>query len=216
MKIKVIANAVGPDSTTRVLVTTAAYSDIAPGAGVELTVDGVTRPFSFYSSPGSERWVFLLREVPGGEFSSRVAKLSQGDELEANNYFRFFVVEGVGTEDAPVYAFATGVGIAPFASGIKSGKFVPTKLFYGAKTQNDLAMDRDLSTTNFEFYLSKESTPASIRGRVDQAVTPDIIHPNARYFLCGLDEMVSTVSAKLIKLGARYEQISSELFYMKG
>jgi ferredoxin-NADP reductase len=219
MKTHILENSLGqpqPGTTRYLRMDAVPDMNIQPGAGISLTIDDITRPFSFFNAPDDPVWTILIRDVPDGEFGRRVAHLRKGDVIDVGGYFHFFDVKGIATADAPIYVFATGVGIAPFSCGIKSRLFQPTKIFYGAKTTADLVLDGSFLTQNVELYASREKQDGVIFGRVDQGVTPEILHPNARYFLCGLDEMVSTVSSKLIALGATYDQISSELFYMKG
>jgi ferredoxin-NADP reductase len=209
MKTEIIFNEIGR-GTTRILLVQGLGWKIEPGSGAELTIDGITRPFSFCNSPDS-----MIRDVPDGEFGSRIAKLTDGDEIDLAGYFHFFRVGGIATEENPIYVFTTGVGIAPFLCGLQARTFKPTKIFYGAKTCADLTNRDCLKGIDIVRFTSREEVPHARHGRIDAAVTPDIIDPNARYFLCGLTDMVTSVSNALVEQGVAYDQISSELFYMK-
>lgn len=83
-----------------------------------LSVGGVKRPYSVFSSPADPDIELLIKRVPGGALTTRLWELSPGDKAE------LFQPRGRGKFlfDASVEhhaMFATGTGIAPFRSMVR-------------------------------------------------------------------------------------------------
>ncbi len=217
MKTNVISNVMLPESTTRVLriarPTDCDYK-IIPGAGAILSIDGTARPFSFANGANDLFWTFFIREVPGGEFYEKVKFLVEDDSIEIEEFFRYFDLQ----DHEEAYYFATGTGLAPFACAMHQFQKGPRILFYGAKTQKDLIPEHVMHPLmHAEFFVSREEPVASFvhKGYITQGITSSIVSPTAKYYICGLADMVQEVSAKLMSLGVTHNQIAVELFYAK-
>ena len=212
---KVKLNEVMFDTTTRVLVLEVpenCHYEIKPGAGATLKLNEVSRPFSFAASEEGY-WTFYIREVENGAFNHELSVLKVDDYVEVSDFFHFFVIE-----DGPKnYYFATGVGISPFDRALMTFT-PPQKVFYGAKTVGDLLALSDMIASGIPVIpvVSRDKAVSPLlEGHITDYITADIIDPEARYYVCGLDQMVNDVTSRLIELGASYDQISVELFYMK-
>lgn len=212
MSAQLLSNTIlpGSKSTTREVILRADPSiPIVPGAGAILSIDGVERPYSFANSADSD-WVFYLRDVPEGEFCSLLNAKKVGDEIDVVSPFHFFEIE----PSADAFYIATGVGIAPFLSALRTFDTPPKRVLYGARTVDDLiAVDEIRSYTDLITVTSRDSDGPN---RVTDLITAEMIYPEATYYVCGLDEMVNDVTSRLIDMGAEHEQVSVELFYMKG
>jgi ferredoxin-NADP reductase len=227
MMLKVVSKETLEESTTIELVLRKpTYSqlidqDLAPGAGAVLKLGEVSRPYSLSSSEANENLHFLIREVEGGEFNQELAEAVPGDYVELEEFFRYFNIEN----HPEAYYFATGTGIAPFLNALTDPKYpiLPKGIFFGAKTQADLVPKKLLElyanplvkSGGLKYYVSREEATIRSGKYVTEAITPDIISPTAKYYLCGLTDMITEVSSKLVALGVSYDQIAVELFYSK-
>lgn len=221
IKVKIISKKLLKNSTTIELVTTKPsedflqHEDILPGAGAILKIGDVSRPYSFASSPNSSAFNFLIRIVEDGEFNVCLSNLREGDDIEIEELFRYFNIEN----HPEAYYFATGTGIAPFLSALTARGYhnQPKAIFYGAKTNTDLVKKEILQTyaanSQIKYFTSKE--PDSDGRYITEAIDENIISPTAKYYVCGLTDMTTDVSNKLIDLGVEHDQIAVELFYSK-
>ncbi|MBF0314707.1 MAG: hypothetical protein HQK50_05770 [Oligoflexia bacterium] len=236
---RIVSNQLLANSSTRVLeVERPATCDYAilPGAGAVLSSHNsseVERAYSFANAPDAPYWRFYIRHIEGGSFCETIAKKKLGEELCIREFFYFFSLGSKqnqeNQEEQESYFFATGTGIAPFLCALtaKDSPFKlnpPKAIFYGARTSGDLLeLETIKACTHFKshyhFYVSRETPLCGMtHGRISDALASphliaSIISPRARYYIAGLDQMVSEVSNRLIALGAHYSQISSELFY---
>ena len=81
---------------------------------------------------------FLIRAMPGGEVTTHLHQLNPGDSVELSAPFGWFRPGAFRKESAPVF-FATGTGISPFISYLRSyPSSPPAMIFYGARLQKEL------------------------------------------------------------------------------
>jgi len=211
MYTEIAANYVIPQSSTRVLRIKrpdGCNYKIIPGAGAILSIHGVARPFSFACTDKEDPWTFLIREVEGGEFNTQVRKLGAGDLIEVDDFFRYFDLE----DHPEAYYFATGTGCAPFLSAVGTFEHMPRATFVGAKTPADLVK---IHTTDMYFVSQVQRPSDAFHGHITDALVAFKVTPTAKYYICGLADMVRDVSAQLMARGATHDQICVELFYAK-
>ena len=104
---------------------------------------------------------------------------------------------------------ATGTGIAPFLSYIKSyPDSPPRQLFYGVRYLKD-AVGYETFNNNCESYLavSRENIPGFNSCRIT-SLTPKLIFGDTHhYYLCGLDAMIEEIRDYLISHGISPDNI---------
>ena len=191
--------------------------------------DGVTsRPYSFSGGENDDTVSFLIRELPGGVISSYLRKLKKGDMVKISNPYGWFTP---GQHEDSVF-IATGTGISPFLSSIRSGKLALSRLYWGFKYKDDyLSCIKDLekyaSKVDKIYCLSQENTmPVNeklpqyltyfknyVTNLVDQDFAYEIIDKNSHFYLCGLDKMIEDCRMVLLKYGVEEENIHIETFF---
>jgi ferredoxin--NADP+ reductase len=111
---------------------------------------------------------------------------------------------------------ATGTGIAPFYSMIKSGLSTNKKLIHGVRHLNQFYFEDELETELNEKYLrccSGESSCNTIPGRVTDYLNSMDNLPDVKYYICGQALMVVEVRDLLIKRGIKFENIMAEIYF---
>lgn len=192
--------------------------EIAFQPGDCLALQGVitadSRPYSIASGTADDHLRFVIRHMPGGEVSEHLAGLRPGDVVRASPPFGWFR-PGQGIDGARFVFVATGTGIAPFLSHMRShpGR-PPAAVLWGVRRLADAVdlawIERRLPV---ELAVSRENHPGRHHGRVTDLLDRLPRGPDCHYFLCGLDAMIEQVSEWLVGRGVARTQLHRECFF---
>lgn len=177
--------------------------------------DGVSRPYSTSSSTGEKVLRFIIRRMPGGRVSGWLAERSPGDRVQVSAPFGWFRPGYGGEPGAPSVFIATGTGIAPFLSVLKSmPELEPLLCLYGVRSPAD-AVEREYlqSRCPLRLCISREAVAGYHHGRVTDLLGEMPVLNNANYYLCGLDAMADEVSLWLERQGVHFTRIHREVFF---
>lgn len=189
-----------------------------------LDVDGerVARPFSFVNPPGAPLEFYGVI-VPEGPLSPRLARLQKGDTLWLSSNPSGFLVLSELPDAAELWLVATGTGIAPFLSILRTEapwrRFKRVLLVHAARHANELVY-RDLieglkrergAQFGYIPFVSRERAPGTLEGRIPAAIRDGrleaagapIAPERSQFMLCGNPDMVKDVSAALAERGLR-------------
>lgn len=200
---------------------------------LKLTLDGeeVRRAYSICSSPKSGELRVAIKAVKNGFFSKFAnEKLSVGNVIEVGLPEGKFVFEPQADRLRNYAAFAAGSGITPILSIIKSVLEEEPKstfvLVYGNKTPQDAIFHDELQALHLEYVgrffvhyvYSQVNVENELFGRIDKSAVNFIINNKHseksfnKYYLCGSEEMINTVSVVLKENHVSEKDIKFELF----
>lgn len=173
----------------------------------------VSRPYSLASGVAEPVLRFLIRRMPGGEVSPFLCARRPGDVVRISAPFGWFR-PGSQADERPFVFLATGTGIAPFLSYLRSpGARKPAAFRYGCRSASDLVEANWLRAVfGAECYVSREAAGGCRRGRI----TDDLERlpvGDFDYYLCGLDAMIEQVSRFLRARGVPAARIHRECFF---
>ena len=189
----------------------------------------VLRPYSISSTPlNKEDIEFYLALVPEGQFTPKVWGLKEGDRLYmAPKPKGKFTLDGVPADRDLVF-IATGTGLAPFMSMIKTyrdtGRWRRVVVIHGTRFCADLGYKAELEalaeadeTITYIPACSREPEPSGkvsdwfgLRGRVNVAVEQgafkdlagvELSPDTCHVFLCGNPQMIDEVTRDLVERG---------------
>ena len=167
-----------------------------------------TRPYSLAGGVGEPYLELLIRKIPGGLLSEWLSELSPETSLYISPPFGWF---RPGLPDAaPKVWFATGSGVAPFLSVLRSGGAKPEGFFWGLRSARDLD---GLCVPGAVPCVSRGEAGTGRSGRITDFLGEVDLDPRIHYSLCGLDGMIEDISAFLISRGVSAERIHSEIFF---
>ncbi len=187
--------------------------EFSPGQVVKIAVDN-THPPRIYSicSGNKEDEVRILFNVKeDGFLTPKLASMIPGDKILVSNPYGSFQ----GTKEK-AWWIATGTGIAPFYSMIRSGLIGNKKLIHGARYLNQFYFEDELEEALGKNYIrccSRETSCDTFNGRVTQYLDETGLLPGIKYFLCGKALMVVEVRDLLISKGIPFENIISEIYF---
>ncbi len=187
----------------------------------------VRRAFSMANSPRATSFFELfVRRIEGGEFTTRLFELREGDRLwlDPNVYGKFTLDELAPGRD--VVWISSGTGVAPFVSMLRTYGDAPRwrrlALFESVRVADDLGFRAELearaaSDSNFAYVPTAtreapESTWRGARSRLQTLIEPENfarlvgwpLEPAvASVFCCGNPAMIEDVAQLLAARGFR-------------
>jgi ferredoxin--NADP+ reductase len=188
--------------------------DFNPGQVVKISADLLDPPriYSICSGNREENISVLFNVKPGGALTPRLAQMKPGEV--------FYVSEPYGSftcDETPAHWIATGTGIAPFYSMIRSGRFKYKKLLHGVSYVNQFYFEDFLKKELGDQYIcccSRETEGNHFAGRItDYLLAQPELPKGDKYYLCGQALMVVEVRDLLIQKGIPYGQIYAEIFF---
>ncbi len=187
--------------------------DFKPGQVVKIGIDKQHPPriYSLCSSNKEHEAKILFNIKDDGFLTPKLAACIPGDRIFVSQPYGSFT-ETYG--DA--WWIATGTGIAPFYSMLKSGLVANKTLIHGVRHLNQFYFEDELEEILNENYIrccSGESACNVIPGRVTDYLNNIPKLPNVKYYICGQALAVVEIRDLLINKGILYENILSEIYF---
>jgi len=206
-----------------------------PGQFARLGVKGaaegsiVWRAYSIASAAHDEHLEFFSVVVPNGQFTSRLSKLKEGDQIYVERKSYGFLTTDRFQAGKDLWMLATGTGLAPFLSILHDfatwEHYDNLLLVQSVRTQQELAYE-DLirGFEGSEYYgefahklryariVTREPVPGTLRDRVTKLLSNGVLeenlgvkldHDRSRIMLCGNPEMVEDSRKILTERGYR-------------
>ncbi len=170
------------------------------------------REYSIYSGEGDPQLSVLVREVPEGLVSRRLAKLVPGDGLHVDGPFGYFTPDTALKSGGPLLFLATGTGISPFHSMVQTHPHLNYTLLHGVRTCAELALEEDFLGENLVACVSREDG-AAYRGRITDRLKDLTVPPESHAFLCGNCDMIYEAFDVLRGFGIPSDRISTEVYF---
>ncbi|AYN05852.1 MULTISPECIES: ferredoxin--NADP reductase [unclassified Flavobacterium] len=200
---------------------------------LRLTLDNkeLRRAYSICSSPESGELRIAVKAVKNGVFSQfATTKLKAGDVLEVGKPEGKFTFEPDPERQKNYAAFVAGSGITPVLSILKSVlKSEPKSSFvlvYGNKTVEDTIFHQELHDLQLQYVgrlfvhyvFSQAKVENALFGRIDKSAVNYVLNNKHKelqfdkFYLCGPEEMINTVSGILKEKNVKESAIKFELF----
>ncbi|MDW8849545.1 ferredoxin--NADP reductase [Flavobacterium sp. MMLR14_040] len=200
---------------------------------LKLTLDNqeIRRAYSICSAPESGELRIAVKAVKNGLFSQFAnTKLKAGDVLEVGQPEGKFTFEPDAERQKNYAAFVAGSGITPVLSIIKSIlKSEPKSSFvlvYGNRTPEDAIFYQELHDLQLQyvgrffvhFVFSQAKAENALFGRIEKSAVNFVLNNKHKelefdkFYLCGPEEMINTVSAILKEKNVKDSAIKFELF----
>lgn len=180
--------------------------------GITNSRDIEPRLYSIASAPDNQNIDILYTEVKQGILTPKLSKLKPGDTILITNVFGKFTSD----KNAAVF-IASGTGIAPFASMLRSGNSNQKILIQGSRSKEHLYFYEELKNILGENYFvctSREEWDESYHGRVTGFLKRFGVHSTQTpYYLCGSAEMVVDTRDILLEAGVAFQNIRAEIFF---
>lgn len=209
--VRVLANRRVCEGTIELEIERGAFRFVA---GQEIILHGEVaeedRTYSIASGEHDATMKLLVRIIPDGAVSTRLARMRPRDSVRFSGPTGSFTLRDPAT---PCWFIATGTGIAPLVSFIRTQPALRPVVLHGVRHESELYA-RALIESSSERYEPCISRPGAGAGRrvtdALRTMTPD---PAAHYYLCGGNPMIREVRALLLAGGVAADRIFGEAYY---
>ena len=170
------------------------------------------REYSLYSGENDVFLEVLVREIESGKVSGRLKKLKPGAEIEVDGPFGFFKFNPVKFASQKYLFVATGTGISPFHSFVRTFPALDYRLIHGVRLIEEAYEHADYQKERVVLCLSGDEG-GDFYGRVTDYLFTQKIDRETNCFLCGNSEMIYEVFDILTGKGIPVANIYSEVYF---
>ncbi len=170
------------------------------------------REYSIYSGENDDYLEILVREVPGGNVSQQLKNCITGDFLQVNGPFGSFGIEKFDLITKKHVFIATGTGISPFHSLVRTYSEIDYLLIHGVRYINEAYERNEYDPLRYSLCTSKENNGGK-KGRVTRFLSGFQVKSGMLFYLCGNSNMIYEVSHILQDKGVPAENILTEVYF---
>lgn len=171
------------------------------------------REYSIYSGTKDENLEVLIKEVEEGLVSKQLKKLQKGDMLEVEGPLGFFSIDPELIAQKRKFLFiASGTGIAPFHSMVKSIPDLDYQLLHGVRYAEE-AYEKDTYDSNRHIVCASRDDNGDFNGRVTDYISKHDFDPETICYFCGNFNMIREAMSLLEKKGIPPAQLHAEVYF---
>jgi len=170
------------------------------------------REYSVYSGEQDDYFEVLIKEVKDGDVSKRLKWLRPGAELEMNGPLGFFTLDQKWIGVKKHIFIATGTGISPFRSFVKTYPGLNYEILHGVRFGNE-AYDHDAYEPGKIKLCTSGDRSGKFHGRVSDYLKKSEMDTTAEYYLCGNVNMIHDAFDILKEKGVHADQMNAEVYF---
>lgn len=188
--------------------------EFLPGQNLNLGLAGDTekRDYSIYSGTNDKYLEILVKEVQDGLVSKNLKRLKPGDELEVDGPFGFFTLKEQDIESRKFLFIASGTGIAPFHSMVRSIEKLDYKLIHGVRHARETYEKEHFEKGRYISCITQEDG-GDFKGRVTDYIRQHPVDPDTLCYLCGNVNMIYDVFDILKEQGMPSKNLHAEVYF---
>lgn len=170
------------------------------------------REYSVYSGEQNNFLEVLVREVNDGKVTPRLKKIQPGDELEVDGPFGFFRFQPEMFPSKKFLFVATGTGISPFHSFVKTYPELDYRLIHGVRYGEEAYEHHHFKKEKITLCTSGDNS-GDFNGRVTDYLAGSKTDKETQCFLCGNSEMIHEAFDILTGKGIPVQNIYTEVYF---
>lgn len=170
------------------------------------------REYSVYSGEQDDYLEVLIREVDEGKVSKILKQLEPGSTINVDGPFGFFKFHPNVFPSNKFLFVATGTGISPFHSFVRSHPGLDYRLLHGVRFANEAYEHLDFEKSRVVLCTSGDNKGDFV-GRVTDYLFTQRLDADTNCFLCGNSEMIHEVFDILTAKGIPVSNIYSEVYF---
>ena len=171
-----------------------------------------SREYSIYNGEQDEYLEVLVKEVKDGYFSPKLSNLKPGSLLEVNGPFGKFRMDEKKVNGHQFVFIASGTGIAPFRSMIRTYPGLDYRLIHGVRYGYE-AYDKDeYDPKRFVLCTTGDKT-GHVHGRLTKYLKKGTFDKDTQFYLCGNSNMIFDALEILKKKGFDRDQMHCEVYF---
>lgn len=170
------------------------------------------REYSIYSGTDEDFIEVLVKEIDEGIVSKQLKYLQAGAFAELDGPFGFFTLDEESRAGKELIFIASGTGIAPLHSFVKSYPGLNYKLVHGVKYGDEAYDYEDYKPGSYILCTSRDNL-GDYHGRVTNFLLDQPVKDEADYYLCGNSQMIHEVYDILKDLEVKTDRIHAEVYF---
>lgn len=170
------------------------------------------REYSIYSGEEDDHLEVLIREIPDGDISPQLKTIRAGQFVEVNGPLGFMKVDREKLASGKFVLIASGTGIAPFRSFIRSHPEMDYLLLHGVRYGKE-AYDRGEYDPDRYVRCTSRDEEGDFKGHVTSYLDRMKIDKDMVFYVCGNSSMVYEVYSRLDSRGIESRNIHSEVYF---
>ena len=171
-----------------------------------------TREYSIYSGVNEDYIEILVKEVENGLVSPSLKKLKIGGFVVVEEPVGYFTINKDHPKQQQYVFIASGTGVSPFHSFVKSNKDLNYTLLHGVKYASEAYDSAVYDKAKYKLCTSRERK-GNYYGRVTDYLKEYKFGPEAHYYLCGNCNMIHDVYDILEEQGVSTDNIHAEVYF---
>lgn len=184
------------------------------GQHISLSIMGdyQSREYSIYSAEEGENLEILVKEVEGGYFSPKLKHLKIGDLVEVHGPFGKFGLDEKKRNTHQHVFIASGTGIAPFHSMVKTNPGLNYKLIHGVRYLNEAYEIGEYERDRVVVCTSRDEK-GDFYGRLTDYLKKTDFARNTCFYLCGNSDMIFDAMEILKSKGFDRDSVTVEVYF---
>ncbi len=184
------------------------------GQHISLSIAGdyQSREYSIYSAEEADYLEVLVKEVEGGYFSPKLKHLKKGDLVEIHGPFGRFGLDTKKRDSHQHIFIASGTGIAPFHSMVKSYPALDYRIIHGVRYAGE-AYDREEYKNDRYFLCTSRDEKGDYKGRLTGYLKEAEFDKNSCFYLCGNSDMIFDAMEILKEKGFSRDDVNVEVYF---
>lgn len=171
------------------------------------------REYSIYSGTNDEHLEVLIKEVEEGAVSKQLKKLASGSVLEVEGPLGFFSIDPKMIREKRKFLFvASGTGIAPFHSMVKSIPGLDYTLLHGVRYAEE-AYEKDAYGDGKYILCTSRDDKGDFNGRLTDYIKQHDFDKDTICYFCGNFNMIREAMNLLEKKGIPPAQLHAEVYF---
>lgn len=170
------------------------------------------REYSIYSGSDEPFLEVLIKEVQKGDVSVLLKKSKVGQMLNVEGPYGFFTLREEDIQNREFLFLATGTGISPFHSFVKSYEKLNYKIIHGIRLFEETYEKETYQNQRYISAISQDSK-GNYKGRLTSYLQTMKINPKTLCYLCGNVDMIHDAYDILQEKGIAVDQIHSEVYF---
>jgi ferredoxin-NADP reductase len=184
------------------------------GQHISLSIMGdyQSREYSIYSAEEGDNLEILVKEVEGGYFSPKLKHLKTGDLVEVHGPFGKFGLDEKKRDTHQHVFIASGTGIAPFHSMVKSNPGLNYQLIHGVRYINEAYEIGEYERDRVIVCTSRDEK-GDFYGRLTDYLKKTDFVKNTCFYLCGNSDMIFDAMEILKSKGFDRDSVTVEVYF---
>lgn len=171
------------------------------------------REYSIYSAEQEDYFEVLIKEVKEGQVSRQLKNVKPGEPLNFENPVGYFILRNIDIKTSQFLFIASGTGISPFHSFVKSYPRLDYKIIHGVRYASE-AYDKETYDKDRLVVCTSRDDMGDYHGRVTDYLRENPIEDkDTLCYFCGNCEMIHEAYDILLKQGVPSENLFAEVYF---